>query len=74
MWVELHTCKAFPQERVGCDGGDGASEQAPERVRAVAGQFHLIGDFFEGGLDPVAPPGSARRRPNSQRMRRLASD
>jgi hypothetical protein len=33
----------------------GAGEQAPEGVRAVAGQFHLVCDLAEGGLDPVAP-------------------
>ena len=26
-------------------------------MRAVAGQFHLVGDLLEGGLDPVAPFG-----------------
>ncbi len=51
------TCKAYPQERVGGDSGGGAGEQAPERVRAVAGKFHLIGDLLEGGLNPVAPLG-----------------
>ena len=29
----------------------------PGGVRAVAGEFHLVGDFLEGGLDPVAPFG-----------------
>ena len=57
MWVDLRICKAYAQERVGCDGGGGAGQQAPERVRAVASQFHLIGDLFEGGLDSVAPLG-----------------
>jgi hypothetical protein len=30
----------------------------PQKVRApVVGEFHLVGDLFEGGLDPVAPFG-----------------
>lgn len=38
-------------------GGCGAGQQAPEAVGAVAGQFHLVGDFAEGGLDAFAPFG-----------------
>jgi RNA polymerase sigma-70 factor, ECF subfamily len=46
-----------PAEGVGGDGGGRAGQQAPEGVSAVAGQFHLVGDLPEGGLDPVAPLG-----------------
>ena len=42
------------EQCVGGDGGGGPGEQAPEGVRAVAGQFHLNGDLAEGGLDAVA--------------------
>jgi hypothetical protein len=29
----------------------------PQKVRAVAGRFHPVGDSAEGGLDAVAPLG-----------------
>src|SRR5260370_23443039 len=40
-----------------CDGRCGPGQEAREGMRAVAGQFHPVGDLAEGGLDPVAPFG-----------------
>src|SRR5260370_1179483 len=37
-----------------CDGRCGPGQEAREGMRAVAGQFHPVGDLAEGGLDPVA--------------------
>ena len=51
MWVDLQTGQqAHSDEGVGGDDRGGAGDQAPERVRAVAGEFHLVGDLLEGGL------------------------
>src|SRR6266498_3581264 len=47
-WANAH-------EGMGGNGRGDTGEQAPEGVRAVAGQFHLVGNLLEGGLDPVAP-------------------
>src|SRR5258708_28838753 len=55
MWIDLRCGEAGAHQRVSRDGGCGAGQQAPERVSAVAGQFHLVGELLEGGLDPVAP-------------------
>ena len=57
MWVDLLADQAHSHEGVSSDDRGSAGEQAPEGVRAVAGEFHLAGDLFEGGLDPVAPFG-----------------
>ncbi len=57
MRVDLRGGKAYAQEGVGGDGCGGAGQQSPERVSAVAGQSHQVGDLAEGGLDPVAPFG-----------------
>src|SRR6266566_6305546 len=48
MWVDLcrgEPGQVEPQQGVGGDGRGGAGEQAPEGVRAVAGEFHLVGDL-----------------------------
>ena len=55
MWVDLRYGEADTQQRVCGDGGCGAGQQAPERAGTVPGQFHLLGDLAEGGLDAVAP-------------------
>ena len=55
MGVRLLVAEAEAEQCVGGDGGGGPGEQAVEGVRAVAGQFHLLGDLAEGGLDAVAP-------------------
>src|SRR6266536_1577104 len=47
-WANAH-------EGMGGNGRGDTGEQAPEGVRAVAGQLHLVGNLLEGGLDPVAP-------------------
>jgi hypothetical protein len=39
MWVDLRSGKARAQERMSCDRGRRAGQQAPEAVAAVAGQF-----------------------------------
>src|SRR5260370_1327030 len=57
MWVELRCGEADAQQRVSRYGGCRAGQQAPEAVGAVAGQFHLVGDLAEGGLNAVAPLG-----------------
>ena len=57
MGVRLLVGEADQSQCVGGDGGCGSAEQAPEGVRAVPGQFHLVGYLAEGGLDPVAPFG-----------------
>src|SRR5215471_4090582 len=57
MWVGLCLGEADKQQCVGGDGCCGPGEQAAEAVRAVAGEFHAVGDLAEGGLDPVAPFG-----------------
>ena len=56
MWVDLRYGQASTQRRCRY-GGRGAGQQAPERAGAVPGQFHLVGDLAEGGLDVVAPLG-----------------
>jgi hypothetical protein len=74
MWVDLRFGEAGAQEGMCCDDGGGPGEQAPEGVCAVPGQFHLIGDLGEGGLDPVAPFGDDRcsLNPQTDRRRRLS--
>jgi hypothetical protein len=57
MGVRLLVAEADAEQCEGGDGGCGPGEQAPEGVCAVSGQFHLVGDLAEGGLDPVAPLG-----------------
>ena len=49
--------EADSHEGVGGDDRCGAGEQAVEGVCPVAGEFHLVGDLLEGGLDPVSPFG-----------------
>ena len=52
------------QEGVGGEDGGGPGQEPIEGVRAVAGEFHLVGDLLERGLDPVAEPGDqALQRP-----------
>jgi len=58
MGVGLLVAEEDAEQCVGGDCSGGPGEQAPEGVRAVAGQFHLNGDLAEGGLDAVAPLGN----------------
>jgi hypothetical protein len=46
MWIGLLTGQAHSHEVVGGDERGGAGELASEGVRAVAGEFPLVGDLF----------------------------
>jgi DNA invertase Pin-like site-specific DNA recombinase len=82
MWVRLRFGQAGEQQRMCCDSRCGPGQEAPEGVRAVAGQFHPVGDLAEGGLDPVAPFGDDFQQARwhrgtlllARRMKRLGRD
>lgn len=62
MGVRLVVGGADAEDSVRGDGGGGPGQQAPEGVRAMAGQFYVVGDLAEAGLAAVAPLGDRLQR------------
>ena len=62
MWVDLRYGEADAEQRMRCDGGCSAGQQAPEGMGAVPGQLHQVGDLAKCGLDAVAPLGDDRQQ------------